>query len=228
MKLLQRIFADHRFDEWASDQALIAARVLNQAAGDLILLAEQDLASAGWKDGLFDPNAFIRERIAPRIRDVAEPLALAIIEEANRSLQSLIDLQAIWTRRIEPAPLGSNNFEGAGDIAAAVVPLGTGAAAAAALPFAAVTTTSAMFGLVTTTAISWPIVLGGGALASLGLVTGVIETGKIWSKVEARLRRRSRDFIVAALLKGDAEHPSVLEQLTGEFQRVAATAKAAT
>lgn len=225
MKLLQRIFADHRFDEWASDQMLISARVLNQAAADLILLAEQDLAEAGWKDGLFDPNAFILERVAPRIREVAEPLALTIIEEANQSLYALADVRATWSRSIEGAPLSGNTFEGVGDVAAAAIPLGAGAAAATALPFAAVTTTTAMFGLVTTTAISWPIVLGGGALASLGIVSGLVETGKIWSKVEARLRRRTRDFIVAALIKGNDEHPAILEQLTAEFQRVVREAK---
>lgn len=228
MDIFQRIFADHRFDEWVSDQTMMAARILNQAAADIILQSEDELATASWKDGLINPNAFIVDRIAPRVRDVAEPVALMIIEEANRSLQTIVDVQAVWTRSIENAPLGDNTFEGVGDFAVAVVPLGAGAAAAAALPFAAVTTTTAFLGLVSTSAISWPVVLGGGALASLGIVTGVVEGSKIWSKVEVRLRKRIRDFVVATLIKGDAGHPAILEQLIAEFHGTATRARAAT
>lgn len=228
MKLFQRIFTDHRFDDWVSEQTIMAARILNQAAADIILQSDDELVTAGWKDALINPNSFIMERITPRVRDVAEPIALMIVEEANRSLQTIVDVQAVWTRNIENAPLGDNTFEGVGDFAAAVVPLGAGAAAAAALPFAAMTTTTAFFGLVSTTVISWPVVLGGGALAGLGIATGVLEGSKIWSKVEARLRRRIRDFVVATLIKGDAGHPAILEQLTAEFQGTAARARATT
>lgn len=227
MKLFQKFFIDQRFDEWASDQTLLAARILNQAAADLILQAEEDIANASWKDGLFDQNAFILDRIAPRIREVAEPLAVMIIEEANVSLAALSDMKAIWSRNVEPAPTKGNSFHGFGDIAAAIVPLGAGTATAVAIPTAAVTTTTAFFGLVTTTAISWPVVIGGGAVASLGIATGLIESGKVWSKVAARLRRTTRDFIVAALLKGTADHPSILDQLTAEFQSAASEARAA-
>ncbi len=227
MSLFQRLFIDQRFDAWVSDNSLVAARILNQAAADLILLAEEDLKAARWKDGLVDTNAFLNDKLAPRVREVAEPLALMIIEEANYSLKAIVDTQAIWTRNAEMVASDGNAFEAAGDIAAAVIPFGAGAAAAAALPFAAVTTTTAFFGLVSTTAISWPLVLGGGALAGLGIVTGALEGSKLWSKVEARLRRKSRSFIVSALLKGSDAHPSILEQLIAEFERTAERARAA-
>ncbi|QXF12810.1 MULTISPECIES: hypothetical protein [Sphingopyxis] len=225
MKLFARLFVDHRFEEWASEQTLLAARILNQAAADLMLHAEEDLKTARWKDGLIDPNAFLKDRIAPRIRAVGEPLALMLIEEANQALQLLASERALWSRNIEDAPTSGNSFESAGDIAAAVIPLGAGTAAAAALPYVAITTTTAYFGLVTTSAISWPVVVGGGAIAALGIATGVVEGSRLWSKVEARLRRKNRDFIVAALLQGTEECPSILEQLASEYQRTAERAR---
>ncbi|GFZ98759.1 hypothetical protein GCM10010923_03730 [Blastomonas marina] len=225
MQFLTRLFVDHSFDEWASDQTLLAARVLNQAAADLILQTEEDLTKAGWKDGLVDPNAFLREKIAPRIRAVGEPLALMLIEDANEALQSLANERALWSRNIEDAPVHGNSFEGAGDIAATAIPLGAGAAAAAALPYLAISSTSAYFGFVTTTAISWPIVVGGGAIAALGIATGIIEGSRLWSKLEARLRRKSRELIISALLRGTAQRPSILEQLESEYRQTAERAR---
>lgn len=217
MKLFDKIFRDQRYDDWASSQTLLAARVLNQAAADLLVLADQDIASASWKDGLLDQSRFLLEKIAPRIREVGEPLAKMIIDEANASLQPLTPRKAIWSRSVEAAPPTISFLDGIGDVAAAVLPLGGGVATAAAVPTAAVTTTTAFFGLATTTVISWPVVLGGGALASLGLATGLLETGKIWSKVESRLRAAARKFVLGALIKGTPEFPSILEQLAAEF-----------
>lgn len=226
MGLFRRIFGDQRIDDWASDYTLIAARTLNQVAADLIVCAEQEIAQAGWKDGLIGPTAFVNERIAPLVRSVAEPAALQIVEEANAALLELVEAQAVWVREPEQADGPASMLDGVQDVAAAVVPLAAGAATVAALPFAAVTTTTAMFGLVTTTAISWPVVVGGGALAGLGLATGVLNTAKIWEKTEARLRERVRRFILATLIDGTDAAPSILQQLGREFALAARKAKA--
>ncbi len=226
MNLFERLFFDHRFDEWASAHSLLAARVLNQAAADLILQAEDDLRDAKWKDGLIDSSGFLNRKIAARVREVAEPLARIIVEEANSALRTIADEKAMWSRSVEAAPMKNRSFESAGDIAAAVLPLGAGTAVAVALPYAAITTGSAYFGLVTTSVISWPVLIGGSALAGLGLATGVLEGSKLWAKVERRLRDKTRGFIIAALLKGSPDHPSILEQLEAEFWCTAERARA--
>jgi hypothetical protein len=225
MNFFERLFYDQRFDEWASKHSLLAARVLNQAAADLILQAEHDLKSARWKDGLIDPNAFLIAKISTRIQTVADPLAKMLIEEANRELQELVGDKAIWSRSVSNAPTAANSFESVGDLATIALPLGAGAAAALALPSAAVTTSTAYFGLVTTTIVSWPVLLGGAAVAGLGITTGLIEGKRLWSKVEGRLRVKTRNFVIAALVKGSTEYPAVLEQLTAEFWRTAERAR---
>ncbi|GEO02198.1 hypothetical protein NSE01_40300 [Novosphingobium sediminis] len=226
MGLFNRIFLGHRIDDWASEYSLVAARTLNQVAADLIASAEQDVSNASLKDGLLAQSAFLQNSIAPKVREVAEPVAIEILNEANAALAAIVEEQAVWVRCPDYAEQPEGAFDGAKDIAAAAVPLAAGVATAASLPFAAVTTTTAWLGLVTTTTISWPVVLGGGALAGLGIATGLLNTAKIRDRTQARLRDRVRSFVVASLIGGDENSPSILQQLTAEFDHAAKRAKA--
>ena len=171
-------------------------------------------------------SAFLQNSIAPKVREVAEPVAIEILNEANAALAAIVEEQAVWVRGPDYAEQPEAAFDGAKDIAAAAVPLAAGVATAASLPFAAVTTTTAWLGLVTTTTISWPVVLGGGALAGLGIATGLVNTAKIRDRTKARLRDRVRSFVVASLISGDENSPSILQQLTAEFDHAAKRAKA--
>jgi len=192
----------------------------------LIASAEQDVSNASLKDGLLAQSAFLQNSIAPKVREVAEPVAIEILNEANAALAAIVEEQAVWVRGPDYAEQPEAAFDGAKDIAAAAVPLAAGVATAASLPFAAVTTTTAWLGLVTTTTISWPVVLGGGALAGLGIATGLVNTAKIRDRTKARLRDRVRSFVVASLIGGDENSPSILQQLTAEFDHAAKRAKA--
>ncbi len=225
MGILNRILIGRKIDAWASDHTLIAARTLNQVAADLIVEVEAEVAKASLKEGLIAQTAFIQKRIAPRLREVAEPVAQMILAEANAALLELVEGQAIWVRGPEHAGQAGAALDGVRDVAVAAVPLAAGAATVAALPFAAVTTTTAWFGLVTTTAISWPVVVGGGAFAGLLLATGVINTAKIRDRTQGRLRESVRGYIVTSLIEGGGQGMSILHQLALEFERAAKRAK---
>lgn len=225
MGIFNRIFLGHQIDEWASEWTLIAARTLNQVAADVIVSAEEDIGKIGLKDGLLKPSAFIQSKVAPPVRAVAESVATKIVEEANTALLELVNAQADWTRGPEHSEGTDGIFEGATDVAIAAAPLAAGLTSAAALPFAAVATTTGWFGLVTTTTISWPIVVGGGALAGLGLATGIVNAAKLRDRTQARLRKRVRQFVLNSLIGGNQQHPAVLQQLTAEFELAAERAK---
>ena len=218
------LFVRHEIDVWRDDYTLMAASCLNDLAVDLIASFEDDLATASWKDGLVGQNAFIAKRVTPRIHERAGPLVEHIVQLANASLAGVVQHQAIWQYGPTDTPAGEGAFEGWKDVASAAVPLAGGVATAAALPTLAVTTTAAFFGLVTTTVVSWPVVVGGTALAGLAIATGVINTGKIWDKTEARLRNKVHDLVVATLLVGNKQS-SVLEQLSDSFMATAKEAK---
>ena len=225
MGILNRIFLGHRIDQWASDNILIAARILNQVACDVLGNAEKEIEQVGWQESLTGQAKFISERIAPMVRSVAEPVALNIIAEANSALQDIVLEHAVWTRSPEYSERPESAFAGSSEVMSAAVPFAAGAAVASALPFAAVTTTTAMFGLVTTTVISWPVVVGGSAIAGIGIAFGLLNTATLGDKLRARLRLRVRNFVLTSLIEGNADNPSILQQISAEFINVAKRAK---
>ncbi len=226
MGLLSRLLARREIDEWAADYTLMAARILNQVAADLIGSVEEEITGVSLKDGLFSPAAFVQDRIAPRVAAVAEPVARDILNEANKALLEIVEDQAVWVRSPQHAESPEGAFDGVKDVAAASVPLAAGLATVAVVPFAAVTSTTAWLGLVTTTAISWPVLVGGTAVAGLGIATGAFNTAKLRDRTVVRLRKRVRQFIIASLVDGSENAPSILQQLAAEFDRAAKRAKA--
>lgn len=226
MGLLNRIFYGHQIDQWASDHILIAARILNQVACDVLANAEKEIEKLSWQEGLTRQARFISERVAPSVRSVAEPVALQIIADANTALQDIVLENAVWTRSPEYSEPPENAMSGSTELISAAAPLAAGVAVASALPMAAVTTTTAMFGLVSTTVISWPVVVGGGAIAGIGVALGLLNTAKLGDRMRARLRHRVRSFVLRSLIHGNAANPSVLEQISAEFVSVAKRAKA--
>ena len=226
MSLFNRIFAGQAIDAWASDYTLIAAKTLNQVASDLVVSAEAEIVKATLKDGLIGQGAFLNGRIVPIVRARAEVVTLNIVDAANLALLELVEDQAVWVKGPDDVDGSPGGYDGAVDVAAAAMPLAAGLTGAAVLPFAAVTTTTAWFGLVTTTAISWPVVVGGGALVGLALATGVLNTARIRDRAQVHLRNRARQYIVASLISGTDKTPAVLQQLAMLFQKTAKRAQA--
>ena len=217
------MFGAHEIDAWRDDFTLLAAASLNGLAVDLIASFESDLATATWKDGLVGQSAFLAKAVTPRIHELAQPIVDQIIMRANESLARIVEHQAIWQYRPTDVPDSEGALEGWKDIAVAAAPLAGGVATAAAIPTFAVTTSVAFFGLITTTVVSWPVLVGGTAAAGLAIATGVLNAGKIWDKAEARLRKNIHEQVVATLLIGKKQ-PAILEQIAEAF---AATAKEA-
>lgn len=221
----RKIFGWHEIDAWRDEQTLGAAAVLNQLAADLVHSFEDELKGASWRDGLIAPAAFITTHIAPQVRDATEPVVAKIIDRANGELQRIVAHQAVWNETARHLPETDESSAALTDVAWAAAPLAGGFAAAAAVPTMGVTTTTVFFGLMTTTAISWPVVIVGSAVAGAGIATGVLNTGRIWAKAEQRLRKRVHQHVVAVLLQGPISQPAVLEQLAALFDRTATEAK---
>ena len=213
MLWFDRIFGNRAIEEWRADYTLFAARTLNQVAADAITAVDSDLDSASWKDGLVSPAAFIRDRIVPKLRELTDPAAQMIIEEANRELAVLVEERAVWVRSPEAMPEASGTLDGLQDIAAAAGPIAGGIAAVSVLPFAAVTTTTAWLGLVTATAVSWPVVVGIGSVAGIAIATGAVNSSRIWDKARVRLQSKVRKFITDTLIDGSTDTPSILAQI---------------
>lgn len=223
---LQRLFDKRAIDGWREEQVLRAAATLNQLAADVVSGFEKDIASATLRESLFSQQRFLADKVAPRVRSAADEVIKQLVAAANEDLGKLAQHCAVWHDR----PNGTLNeqaaFDGWSDVATAGAPLAAGAAVASTLPIIGVTTTTAFFGLVTTTAISWPVVLVGGSFAGVALVTGVFKVSQLRDKFDARLRHKIHAYVVATLIKGSVASPAILEQLAQLYQDAATRAKA--
>jgi hypothetical protein len=224
---LNKLLARRELDEWRDEQTLIAARVLNQAASDLILGLSQELKHANWRDGLVGQGAYIRRVVEPKVIEIAEPIATRLVEEANRALADIADHQAIWSRQAGAAARAADGLEGWQDVATGVAPIVGGSAIAATIPAFAVTTTGGLLGtgLFATTVIHWPVIVVGSAAAAVAVATGLVNSARLWDKTEARLGRKVTDHVGAMLIRGTPKNPSILEQLTARYTEVADTAR---
>lgn len=223
---LQRLFDKRAIDDWREEQVLHAAATLNQLAADIVSGFENDIADATLRESFFGQQRFIAQKVAPHVRTAAEKVIEQLVAAANADLGKLAQHSAIWHDR----PNGTLNeqaaFDGWQDIATAGAPLAAGAAVASTIPVVGVTTTTAFFGLVTTTAISWPVVVIGGSFVGVALLTGLYKGSQLRDKSDARLRRKIHAHVVATLIKGSTTSPAILEQLTQLYQEAATRAKA--
>jgi hypothetical protein len=225
MYAFTKIFGRHEIDEWRDRHTLGAAAVLNDVAAELVSGFEPELKSATWREVLVTPGSVIAARVALPLREVAEAIVGKIIDRANKDLQEIVAYQAVWNNVPREFSSSGNSSAAIRDVALAAGPIAGGIATAVALPAMAVTTSTALFGLITTSVISWPAVAIGGTIVGASLATGVLNGSKIRSNAEARLRKNVHDFIVQTLLKGKVGQPSILEQLTVLFAETAAEAK---
>lgn len=207
---ISKLFLGNRLQEWRETEFRDAALVLHQLATDLIEQAEAEIDTLSKRQLVTGQATYLSRQVSPQIRSAAEPVMLRLVEKANRSLQELVAHNAVWGER--PTDGASDPaFDGWQDVALAAAPFAGGVAVAAALPAVAVTTTTFMFGLITTTAISWPVVVGGGVLAGGLIATGAWNTSQLADRFRQRLRRKAREHIWSSLIAG-SKSPSLLEQ----------------
>lgn len=188
-----RLFGRGEIRRWRDAHVAMARAVLQQAAADLVESFDADLSQADWRDGLIEQTRFVATRIAPVVRQVAEPLARRVIEEADRALQPLAWHHLQW----QPLPVDANLMR---DM---MEELGDWAAAGGA----------ALTGLMRGAARTLPI--GGG----LGL--GGQSADWVRLRAEVRLRAKVQAYVYATVVQGPKGRMALLEH-TIELLRDAA------
>lgn len=180
-----RLFGRGPIRRWRDTHVALARAVLQQAAADLIETLDAELSQADWQDGLIEQTRFVATRIAPVVRRVADPLARRVIEEADRTLQTIAYYPLHWRPQPIDTHLMRDMMEELGDWAAA------GGAALSGLMRGAATT------------------LPFGDAAGRGATPGD------WMRLraEARLRAKVHAYVVATVVKGPKGRPSMLEHV---------------
>lgn len=222
---LGALFGSHEIDGWRDDYVLVAAATLNEVAVRVGQAVEPLIAAASHRDVFLLPERFLATSVAPLVRAAAEPAVERVMTDANAALSRIVAHQAVWHQASATESRMPGAWEGTADLARAAAPLAGGAALAMALPSLAITATPVWFGLATVTAISWPVVVVGGAAAGTAIATGMLNTAKLRGRFEARLRDKARALAHATLVRGTAKQPAVLEQLTAALNQAAKEAK---
>lgn len=215
---LTSLFVTNRLHEWREDQYAGAGLVLHQFATDMIEHVDAEIDGLSNRALGMKQTTYIARTLLPMIKEKSRPLMDRLSEKANRDLDALAHEAAIWAESPTDEP-EERLLEGVPDIALAAGPLAGGMATAMAIPAAAVTTTSGFFGLFATTTVSWPVVATGGVVAGGLIATGIWNVSKLTDKMRSRLRRKSREFILATVLSGK-KHPSLLEQFARHLDAV--------
>lgn len=179
-----RWFGRGEIRRWRDVHIAMARAVLQQAAADLVESFDADLSQADWQDGLIEQTRFVGARIAPVVRQVAEPLARRVIEEADRALQPIAFHSLQW----QPLPVDANLMR---DM---MEELGDWAAAGGA----------ALTGLVRGAANGLPIT-GGLSRNAPG--------DWMRLRAEARLRAKVHAYVYATVVQGPKNRPSLLEHV---------------
>ncbi|WP_265571052.1 hypothetical protein [Sphingomicrobium nitratireducens] len=222
---LTSLFVTNRLHEWREDQYVGAGLVLHQFATDLIEYVDADIDALSNRVLATKQATYIARTVLPMIKERSRPLMDKLSAKANRDLEALAHEAAIWAESPTDEPRESY-LEGMPDVALAAGPIAGGVATAMAIPAAAVTTTTGIFGFFATTTISWPIVASGGLVAGGLIATGLWNASRITDKMRARLRKKSREFILATVLIGK-KHPSLLEQFARHLDAVVERARTA-
>jgi len=222
---LLSIFGRNEVDSWRDEWSGAAAISLSDLAASLISSFDAKIVSASWKDCLTAQRGFIATSIEPEVREHANLVVARVVAEANEALGHLAEYQTVWHDSPSSVEAPDQTASAAFDIAMTAAPIAAGTAAAVALPAMAVSTTTAFLGLVTVTAISWPIVIGGGAVAGVALATGGFKLSGMKDRARHRLRTAVHHHVVATLIKSGEKHRSVLDQLIAIFAETARAAK---
>ncbi len=192
-----RLFGRGEIRRWRDLHIAMARAVLQQAAADLVESFDADLSQADWQDGLIEQTRFVATRIAPTVRQVAEPLARRVIEEADRALQPIAYHHLQW----QPLPIDTSlmrdMMEELGDWAAAgsVAVSGLMRGAATGLPIAG------------------------------GRARGGAPGDWMRLRAEARLRAKVQAYVQASVVQGPKGRPALLEHVTALLRDAAARAQ---
>lgn len=180
-----RLFGRGEIRRWRDAHVAMARAVLQQAAADLVEAFDADLSQADWRDGLIEQTRFVAARIAPVVRQVADPLARRVIEEAATALQPIAWHHLQW----QPLPVDANLMR---DM---MEELGDWAAAGGA----------ALGGIVRGAATGLPVAGGFGR--------GGVPGDWMRLRAEARLRGKVHAYVYATVVQGPKGRPALLEHV---------------
>ena len=204
--------------EWRDRHKLASTLGLARCWQDLRPSVNERIEDIGWYYAAVSPSAFIENNIDPLIIEGLSSTVEQLIGNAQDELRQIVEHQLSAIAAIGNVKPESNSLEDATEVLSSIAPLAGGLALGAALPGMAVVSGTAAFGLIATSTVSMPILLGGLALAGGAVATGVVKTSQLRSYRTRSIRKRIEDHVEQSVLATSAPAipsaaPSVLFQI---------------
>ena len=204
--------------EWRDRHKLAATLTLARCWQDLKPSINERVEDIGWYDAAVSPSAFIEKEVDPLLVDSIGSAIERLIADAQDDLRQIGEHQLSVNATVAQVGAHINTFEDATEVLSGIAPLAGGLALGAALPSMAVVTGATAFGLVATSTVSVPILLGGLALAGGAVATGVVKTSQLRDYRSKSIRKRVESHVEQAILSTSLPPtqnagPSVLLQI---------------
>lgn len=146
-------------------------------------------------------------------------IARATLRDAQAELRRMVGDEGELTPLFDGQD--ERPWDSLSDVASSLGRIFGGAAAASAVPAAAITTTAGFLGFGAATVVSWPVIVGGGAIAGTAVATGLIRTAKLKSRRADAFLARLNDRVARAVFSRDPEHSSLLSRVEAAIEATA-------
>ena len=215
--------------EWRDRHKLAATLTLARCWQDLKPSINERVEDIGWYDAAVSPSAFIEKEVDPLLVDSIGSAIERLIADAQDDLRQIGEHQLSVNATVAQVGAHINTFEDATEVLSGIAPLAGGLALGAALPSMAVVTGATAFGLVATSTVSVPILLGGLALAGGAVATGAVKTSQLRNYRSKSIRKRVESHVEQAILSTSLPptqnaRPSVLLQIHQALDEAASKA----
>ncbi len=212
------VASTRRVQEWRDDHLLRAPLTLLDSWEELRPWLVSRVAELPLPRLLLNRETFIDEELLPFATTQFGQAARAVLRNARSNLQELASEQAELTPMFDASAHSSRPWDALADTAGSVSAIFGGAALASALPAAAITTTVGFLGFGAATVISWPVLIGGGAVAGTALATGLVRASKLKSRQADILMSRIDELVARAIFSRDPGRSSLLTRVEAAIE----------
>ena len=189
-----------RILEWR-DECLFDAKIsLTRVALDLAPLIRETLENASMVEIIGKPTSFCATRVDPIVAARLKPELTRLEKMASEKLLDISNAATYFEQADFASKADGSLWSNAIDIGSVGAPVALGAGALLAAPAMAVGTTAAFFGLVTTSAISVPVLLGVFGVASIATATGLTRGFRLKERAVNRLNDKVLTSIAASII----------------------------
>ena len=209
--------------DWRNRHQLNALMSLSRLWQDLKPQLYERLGEISWNEAAVSPSAYIKKKIDPILKAEIANDVERIMQLAKMEMASIMEHHFEQFEELDDVEAQQDALELATEILTSIGPLAGGLVLGAALPSLAVVSGTVAFGLVATSTVSIPILVGGLAIAGGAVATGIVKTSSLRTLRANRIKKRLDAHVRQAVFSLDRSpsKKSILLEIQDAFDQAA-------